>query len=56
MTKVPPEVFNFINELSMDGTMPLKEGQTIKDAEAMALERFKIRIDQAKLLIQKIKK
>lgn len=51
--KVPLEVYNFIEQLSMDGTVPVKVGQSMNK---VALDRFKIRIDQAKALLKQIKK
>lgn len=51
--QVPPEVYNFIEQLSMDGVVPVQLGESMDE---VALRRFKIRIDQAKILLKEIKK
>lgn len=50
---VSPEIYNFIEQLSMDGTVPVRQGETM---DQIALERFKIRVGQAKFLLKQIVK
>ena len=51
--RVPPVVYNFIEQLSMDGVVPVQLGETMDE---VALRRFKIRIDQARVLLKEIRK
>lgn len=51
--RVPPEVLSLIEQLSMDGVVPVPPWKSMYE---VVLERFKIRIDQAKALLKEIKK